>query len=62
MSKTNETRTLMPVGEARQRVLAAISPLATETVPVGEALGRVLAEDVVSELDHPAADISAMDG
>ena len=34
----------------------------TETLPLRDALGRVLAGDVVSPLDVPAHDNSAMDG
>jgi len=50
------------IEEARRLVLAAISPLEAGEVPVGEALGRVLAEDVSSEVDVPPFDSSAMDG
>lgn len=38
------------------------APLGTETVPLGEAAGRVLAHPVVSELDVPPFVRSAMDG
>jgi molybdopterin molybdotransferase len=37
-------------------------PAATETVPVRDALGRVLAQDVVPSINVPAHDNSAMDG
>src|SRR3954452_23554016 len=53
---------LVSVEEARARVLAAVRPLAHETVSVDDALGRVLAEDVVAELELPPFDSSAMDG
>jgi molybdopterin molybdotransferase len=53
---------LISVEEARVRVLAAVRPLGAEDVAVGEALGRVLADDVVSELHLPPFDSSAMDG
>jgi molybdopterin molybdotransferase len=53
---------LIPIAAARERVLAAVRPLAGEPLPVVEALGRVLAEDVVSELAVPPFDSSAMDG
>lgn len=40
-----------------------VQPLrATETLPLVDALGRVLAQDIVSPLDVPAHDNSAMDG
>lgn len=53
-----------PIGieEARSRVLAEIAPLDSEDVPLGGALGRVLAEDVRSPVDVPPFDGSAMDG
>jgi molybdopterin molybdotransferase len=52
----------MEIEEARRLVLAEVAPLAEEEVPLGGALGRVLAEDVVSEVDVPGFDNSAMDG
>lgn len=52
----------LAVEEARARVLAAARPLETERVPLAAALGRALAEDVVSRVDHPPWDNSAMDG
>ncbi|MEM9882125.1 MAG: molybdopterin molybdotransferase MoeA [Planctomycetota bacterium] len=39
-----------------------LTPVTTETLPVDHAVGRVLAEDVTSDRDSPAADVSAMDG
>jgi molybdopterin molybdotransferase len=42
--------------------LLSSSVLTTETVPAGSALGRVLAVDVVSPLDVPPHNNSAMDG
>jgi molybdopterin molybdotransferase len=53
---------LISVEEARARILATVRPLAPEPVPAEDALGRVLAEDVVSELELPPFDSSAMDG
>jgi molybdopterin molybdotransferase len=48
--------------EARDRILAAVSPLDTERVSVFDAVGRVLDETVVARRDLPAWDNSAMDG
>lgn len=49
-----------------QRFLAALAPLpdpeASEALPLGQALGRVLAADQVSPINVPAHDNSAMDG
>jgi molybdopterin molybdotransferase len=53
----------MPVAKAREVIARFLMPVtATERVGVRAALGRVLAEDVVSPLDVPAHDNSAMDG
>jgi molybdopterin molybdotransferase len=43
-------------------VLERVQPLEAELVPIGEALGRVLADDAVSSDDVPPFDSSAMDG
>jgi len=51
------------VDKALDAIKACIAPVAAkETVPVREALGRVLAQDVVPSIDVPAHDNSAMDG
>ncbi len=53
----------MPLDEALQRVLAQVKPLPLqELVDTFEADGRVLAEDVISRLQVPPQDNSAMDG
>jgi molybdopterin molybdotransferase len=52
----------LSIDEARAAVLAAVRPLPAEDVAVQEALGRVLAEDVVAAGDVPACANSAMDG
>jgi molybdopterin molybdotransferase len=53
----------MPVDKAREVIARFLTPVsATERVHVRSALGRVLAADVVSPLDVPAHDNSAMDG
>lgn len=48
--------------EARARVLARAGRGPAEDVPLNEALGRVLAQDVASRDDVPGFDNSAMDG
>ncbi len=53
---------MMTVEEARTALLARISPLASEVVPVAGALGRVLAGDAVATEDLPPFMNSAMDG
>ena len=53
----------LPVAQA-QAFIARLVPKvqAIETLPIRSALGRVLARDIVSAIDVPAADNSAMDG
>jgi molybdopterin molybdotransferase len=53
---------MISVDEALQRVVAAFSPVACETVPIARAAGRVLAEDVTARLNQPPFPVSAMDG
>lgn len=50
------------IDEARARVLAEASPLPAEERPIEAAFGYVLAEGVVSSLNVPPFDNSAMDG
>ena len=53
---------MLPLGEARARIIAALTPTAAETVALAEGAGRVLARPVVARLTQPPADVSAMDG
>src|SRR4051812_36283253 len=53
---------LLSIDQARTVVLDAVGPLPVETVRVHDALGRVLAEDVVARNDVQPFDNSAMDG
>ncbi len=48
--------------EARFRRHLNLTPKAAEVVPLGAALGRVLAEDVVAAVDVPGFDRSSVDG
>ena len=50
--------------EQAQDFIARVVPVvgAVEQIPLRSALGRVLAADVISQIDVPAADNSAMDG
>jgi molybdopterin molybdotransferase len=52
----------MAVAEALQRVLADARALPVETVPLNEAHGRVLAEDLSAQRTQPPTAVSAMDG
>jgi molybdopterin molybdotransferase len=53
---------LVPVDEARGRVLERIQPLSPLRLPLAEAHGCVVAEDVVATVDLPEFASSAMDG
>ena len=53
---------LTPVDEALAKILAAISPVGTEPVPVEQSFGRVLAADVLANITQPPSTVSAMDG
>jgi len=54
---------LISADDALARLLGAVAPAGrTETLPTPEAWGRVLARDVVSSVDVPPEDNSAMDG
>jgi molybdopterin molybdotransferase len=51
------------VDKAREAIRSCLVPIAgSETVKIREALGRVLAEDIVPGINVPAHDNSAMDG
>ncbi|MBN34150.1 MAG: molybdopterin molybdenumtransferase MoeA [Rhodospirillaceae bacterium] len=53
---------MIPVDEARQRILGGVNRLAAEQVAISEAAGRVLAQSVVSRITKPPHPVSAMDG
>ncbi len=58
-----DTHGLRPVDEAIKALLERLPPLpSVESVPLTEALGRMLAEEVRATFDVPAWDNSAMDG
>ncbi|MEW6017733.1 MAG: molybdopterin molybdenumtransferase MoeA, partial [Pseudomonadota bacterium] len=44
---------LLPVEEARARMLARVGPPRIETVPLAQAVGRVLAQAVDALRDQP---------
>jgi molybdopterin molybdotransferase len=53
----------MPVEKAREHIRAFLSPVtAVERLNIRAALGRVLAQDVISPMNVPQHDNSAMDG
>ena len=59
----NAPAPMQSLDEARAQLLAAVAPLGhSEQVGTFDALGRVLAQDVRSQLDVPPADNTSMDG
>lgn len=58
----NDSATLLPEEDARSQILALSTPLPGEWLPLDDALGRVLAEDVTAQRTLPPWDNSAMDG
>ncbi|MDH3234550.1 MAG: molybdopterin molybdotransferase MoeA, partial [Alphaproteobacteria bacterium] len=53
---------MISVEEAFARIVGAFERLPAEQVALGNALGRVLAADIVSRRTQPPSDVSAMDG
>ncbi len=53
---------MINVEEALSEILRHVRPLEAERVPILEARGRVLAEEIVSDIDIPPFNNSAMDG
>jgi molybdopterin molybdotransferase len=53
---------LLPVDEAIARIVAGAAPLPAETVALGDALGRTLAEPLAATRTQPPFPASAMDG
>lgn len=63
MSHRNSGDRLLTLHEALATALKTVFPLhETETAPLTEVDGRVLAADVIAQLDSPPHDNSAMDG
>lgn len=53
---------MITIEKAREAIVSRINPLPSEKVSLEQALGRYLAEDIISGTDIPAWDNSAMDG
>lgn len=53
---------LIAVEDALCQITSSAALLGVEQVPVGQAAGRVLAQDVLARRSQPPADMSAMDG
>lgn len=52
----------LSIDEALRVMLANVAPTDSEQVPLDHACGRTLAEPIISPVDQPARDNSAMDG
>ncbi len=53
---------LVTVERARELMLQEVNPMPVEKIAITDALGRVVAEDILVELNIPPMDNSAMDG
>ncbi len=54
---------LLPLAEAQTQIAARFRPVTgIETVPIHQAVGRILASDVIAEIDLPPQPNSAVDG
>lgn len=53
---------MLSPAEAARTILSSVGPEAVEHVPLIDSLGRILASDIVSPIDIPQRDNSAMDG
>ena len=64
MSERKIFRTLISLEEANSRLLSFFDPrpIGDEKVKVEESLGRVLSDDVISDIDVPGFDRASMDG
>lgn len=60
--QSGDLERLLHPNEAREIVLSRARPLPVERVPIADAGWRVLAEDVVSDEDHPPFPAATMDG
>jgi molybdopterin molybdotransferase len=53
---------MISVEVARENLLSGIRPVGTEVIPLAQATGRILAEDLAARVSHPPVAVSAMDG
>jgi molybdopterin molybdotransferase len=53
---------MISIDEALNQIASHVRPLSSVGLPIGEALGRVLAEEVASDVDSPPHDKSIVDG
>ena len=53
---------MIQVDEALKQILDSIAKIGDEDISIANALGRILAEDLISRVDHPPNRVSSMDG
>ena len=53
---------MLTVEQALDAIIAEVAPPAAQRVPLGNALGLVLAEDIISDVDSPPFDKLLMGG
>jgi molybdopterin molybdotransferase len=53
---------LLSVNEARSRLLEDFEPVEVTSIPLDQAVGRVLAQTVIANVELPSFDYSSMDG
>jgi molybdopterin molybdotransferase len=53
---------MLGLEEAQQKIIGQIQPLGAEAVPLASSYGRILVETILSPVDLPPLDNSAMDG
>ena len=58
----NVNSALLSVNQARELILQTLAPLPSEKVPLLEAFGRILADDLVAQNDLPPFSNASMDG
>jgi molybdopterin molybdotransferase len=62
MADVTMTASMIPIDDARRRILESVRPLAPLELPLIEAHGCVLARDVAAEFDIPSFSSSEVDG
>src|SRR2546427_322829 len=61
-SRPSDTRAMIELEQAGQRIFAALAPLPPEPIPLDAAVGRVASEPILAPIDLPSFDNSAVDG
>ncbi len=57
-----QNNTLLSVSDAQKNILHGISPLSHEKCSIHSAHNRIVAEDIIALISHPAEAVSSMDG